>query len=344
MKNETKNHLDLDQILTLLEFRPINRLTLQNYLAKNNVNITRPTLIRRLNYLVDSGQVVKRGRGRAILYSLPNFNPLLASPDPDFDINKDIHYNPQLIHRANNLFTRNELIDLKKISRNLSQIKDSYPQDVIKRELERFTVELAWKSSAIEGNTYTLLETEALLQTKNPPPGHTASETQMILNHKDAFETILSHPPKAHQITLSYITELHQLLTQNLNITTGVRNHAVGITGTRYLPPDNEWQIREYLQQLITTLNKEADPYSQTLIVITLLSYLQPFVDGNKRTARMLGNAILIANDLLPISYRTVSEIVYKDALITFYEQGSILPFKEIFIEQFYYAHTHYFR
>ena len=70
----------------------------------------------------------------------------------------------------------------------------------------------------------------------------------------------------------------------------------------------------------------------------------QPFIDGNKRTARMLGNALLISQDLLPISYRTVSEVVYKDALIVFYEQNTLAPFKQIFIDQIIYANQTYFR
>ena len=124
----------------------------------------------------------------------------------------------------------------------------------------------------------------------------------------------------------------------------GLRNHPVGITGSQYLPLDNEWQIRESLDQTVDLINQTKDPYTQALIAICMISYIQPFADGNKRTARMLGNALLLSQDLLPISYRTVSEVVYKDALIVFYEQNTLAPFKQIFIDQVKYANQTYFR
>ena len=73
-----------------------------------------------------------------------------------------------------------------------------------------------------------------------------------------------------------------------------------------------------------------------------MISYIQPFADGNKRTGRMLTNAILLAHDFYPLSYRSVDEDMYKKALILFYEQGSIYNLKEIFINQYKFAGTYF--
>ena len=65
-----------------------------------------------------------------------------------------------------------------------------------------------------------------------------------------------------------------------------------------------------------------------------LLSYIQPFSDGNKRTARITSNAILIANKYCPISFRSVDSVDYKKAMLIFYEQNNISAFKKIFEPQ----------
>ena len=68
----------------------------------------------------------------------------------------------------------------------------------------------------------------------------------------------------------------------------------VGITGTNYRPLDNELEIKEALEKLFIYLNKEGNPVEKALVAVAMISYIQPFEDGNKRVARMLGNAILL--------------------------------------------------
>jgi len=82
----------------------------------------------------------------------------------------------------------------------------------------------------------------------------------------------------------------------------------------------------------------------QAFSTLVFVSYIQPFVDGNKRTARILSNAILLANSYYPLSYRSVDEIEYKKALIIFYEQFNIYYFKKIFLEQYQFSVDNYFK
>ena len=78
-------------------------------------------------------------------------------------------------------------------------------------------------------------------------------------------------------------------------------------------------------------------------IALLMISYIQPFEDGNRRTARMLVNAVLAAGNCCPLSWRTVDETEYKKASVVFYETLSARYFKELFIEQCVFAQEEYF-
>jgi Fic family protein len=166
----------------------------------------------------------------------------------------------------------------------------------------------------------------------------------MILNHKTALDYIVSTPPTKNQLTLNYILKVHTLLTARLNVSLSLRSRPVGITGSTYQPPKKLAIIKESLQQTTNMLNKLKDPLEKALVSVAMISYIQPFEDGNKRTARLIGNAILLSHNYYPISYRAVNEIDYKLALLYFYEQNTLLPFKKIFLEQYEYSLTHYFQ
>ena len=83
--------------------------------------------------------------------------------------------------------------------------------------------------------------------------------------------------------------------------------------------------------------------FEKALLTLVLLSYIQAFSDGNKRTARITSNAILIANGYCPLSFRSVDSIDYKKAMLIFYEQNNLYAFKQIFIDQFEFAVREYF-
>ena len=136
---------------------------------------------------------------------------------------------------------------------------------------------------------------------------------------------------------------MHKLLVNELDVTTGIRNGMVGIVGTNYKPLDNSYQIKEALKNLIEIINKTGNPIEKALIAVLMIAYIQPFEDGNKRTSRILSNAILLANDYCPLSYRSVDEIEYKKAVILFYEQNNATYFKQLFLEQFKQAVNKYF-
>lgn len=314
--------------------------------------VSKPTLIRDLNILLKSHLIKVSGQGKSTKYLAIISNPLLRQFDleryfadePDKRTGAKKSFDFEIFNHLNNLFLSNEQEVLNGQSNRFEEKTKQLTPDILKRELERFTIELSWKSSKIEGNTYTLLETEVLIKEQKEAPGKRKDEAIMILNHKFAFEEILRNKKQFKKISLSVINQLHNVLVKNLGITLGIRKHAVGITGTVYKPLNNEYQIKEVFEKTINAINKTENAYEKALIAHFMIPYIQPYSDGNKRTARMLTNAILLAHDLYPLSYRSVDEEEFKRALILFYEQESICDIKRLFIEQVRFANETYFR
>lgn len=320
--------------------------------AAKQYPISKPTLIRDLNVLRKLKLIRVKGQAKNTLYMPYAQNPLLRHFDleryfqeePDQRVGARKSFDFTIFSYLNGLFNQQELVTLEKNSQNFTEQTQKLAPDILKRELERFVIELSWKSSKIEGNTYTLLETEALLMEQKEAVGKSRNDAIMILNHKRAFEEILKNKKDFINVSISTINQLHNLLVKDLGIATGLRKQAVGITGTVYVPPDNEFQIREVLEKTIKTINSAADPFEKALIAHMMVPYIQPYSDGNKRTARMLTNAILLAYDYYPVSYRSVDENEFKQGLILFYEQRSLFHSKRLFIEQVKFANTNYFR
>jgi Fic family protein len=312
---------------------------------------SKPTISRDLALLVKKKMVKVKGRSVSTVYLPFEKNPLLNyldleqyfSLEPDQRSGAKKRFDFSVFSHLKGLFGKEEIAALEQKNRGFEEATSKLDQSICQRELERFVIELSWKSSKIEGNTYSLLETETLIKESIEASGHSKAEAIMILNHKKAFESILMGRKDYVHIGLSKILELHASLVKDLSITLGLREQPVGITGTVYKPLDNKWQISEALEKLSLVINKTKFPLEKALIASTMISYIQPFSDGNKRTARMIANAILLAHDFFPLSYRSVEEDTYKKALILFYEKGSIHHLKHIFIDQYQFALDTYF-
>lgn len=241
------------------------------------------------------------------------------------------------------MFSEAELVKLSELQQtftaNCAQLSDVE----YKKELERLAIDLSWKSSQIEGNTYSLLETERLLKEKLTAAGKTKEEAIMLLNHKEAIDFIVENPDFMVPVTVSNIESIHNLLVKELAVGKSIRNRRVGISGTNYRPLDNEFQLREAMEATCALVNKKDSIFEKALLILLLLSYIQPFMDGNKRTARIVSNAILLNLNHCPLSFRTVDSIEYKKAMLLFYEQNNVSRFKEIFINQVEFAVSTYF-
>lgn len=348
MKFNKRQSLILDYIN---KHNASSRLEIEEYVATVDDKISKNTIIRDLDVLLKSNYIKKTGAARSIKYLPAEVNELLVKYDidnyfkGDFD-DRNIKYsqfNFDVFDKLKNLFTLNETKKLEKVNKTYTTKIKALSDSILKKEFERLLIELSWKSSQIEGNTYSLLDTETLIKENIEAKGHKKEEATMILNHKRALEFIFGNKEYFKTITLKKLEELHALLINDLGVDKGLRKSPVGIVGTNYKPLSNQLQIKDAVDKLIYTINATENIIEKALITVIMISYIQPFEDGNKRTGRILANAILFANGYCPLSYRSVSESDYKKAAILFYENNSLDYFKELFVEQFKFAVEKYF-
>jgi Uncharacterized conserved protein len=310
------------------------------------------TLKRALQQMIVEGLVISTGKLKGTKYEI----------SPSFDFLRDINvaeyfekeideriihsnYDYSLIDRILNISTFNKL-EIEKLNHLQERFKlnsSKLSTSEFKNEMERLAIDLSWKSSQIEGNTYSLLETERLLKDKETASGKTQKEAIMLLNHKSAIDFIADNPNYVHPLSISAIEDIHSILIKDLDIDRNIRKGRVGISGTNYRPLDNEFQIKESLEKMSKLINEKDNVFEKALLALALISYIQPFTDGNKRTARIISNAILLNNHYCPISFRTIDSIDYKKAMLIFYEQPNISAIKKIFIDQFEFAVNTYF-
>jgi hypothetical protein len=205
------------------------------------------------------------------------------------------------------------------------------PKQMTAKELEYLTIELSWKSSALEGNTYTLLDTQLLLLEGIKAKNKTEFETQMILNHKDVMGFIIENKELfGNDIKFRTVEELHRIIGNNLGISNGIRKQLVRITASNYEPLSNQHQLRENADKILSIINKTPDPFIKALLALALTPYLQIFEDGNKRTGRMLANAILINFINRGFSLRKTDARRLAIAYLFFYEFNSIYALSKV--------------
>lgn len=344
---ETTREQDILGII--LQDGPIGISEIQKRLSEN---ISIPTLNRALSSLKKTESILTIGNGPSLKYSINLKNIITAQINVDnfFKIETDERriierFNFDIFERLSeiDIFTKTEILYLEALNESYQQKIANLSEQQFTKEFERLMIELSWKSSQIEGNTYDLLDTEQLLKYNVPSKEHSIEETQMLLNHKKAIEHTFFNRDIFDDLSISKIIDIHTLLTQKMGIIKNLRKRIVRITGTKYLPPDNEFLIQEAMEKLCRLINKKENIFEKAVLSILLLSYIQPFEDGNKRTARLTGNAILMNGNCCPLSYRSINPSDYKKAVLLFYELNNISSFKQIFINQFEFAVKTYF-
>jgi fido (protein-threonine AMPylation protein) len=205
----------------------------------------------------------------------------------------------------------------------------------VRQIAHRLLIDLSWNSSRLEGNTYSLLETERLLSSGEAAVGKNALEAQMILNHKEAIEFLIA---SAGEIGFNRYTllNLHALLSDNLledpQASGRLRSVAVGIGQTVFHPIEGPQRIEECFQQILDTAAAIEDPFEQAFFAMVQLPYLQPFEDVNKRVSRLAANIPLIQRNLCPLSFVDVSQQTYISAMIGVYELNRVELLRDVFV------------
>ena len=316
------------------------------------------TLQYRLKHLVTNKRLIKDGEGRWARYRLPALatgrEAHEAAQEVALPLSKEsvlvrdyirqspairtpVGYNRKFLdqYRPNVSFylTDEERAHLAVIGR--PEIAEQPAGTYAKQILHRLLIDLAWNSSRLEGNTYSLLDTKRLIELGDAAKGHGYLEAQMILNHKDAIEFLVS---AADEIGFNRYTilNLHALLANNLLADPGaagrLRYIAVGIERSAYHPLEVPQLIEEAFDQILATATAIRDPFEQAFFVMVQLPYLQPFDDVNKRVSRLAANISLIRSNLSPLSFTDVPRQTYTEAILGVYELTKIDLLKDVFI------------
>lgn len=215
-------------------------------------------------------------------------------------------------------------------------IPHSEPAGTYARQLaHRLLIDLSWNSSRLEGNTYSLLETEHLISAGEVASGHNALEAQMILNHKAAIEFLID---SATDIGFNRYTllNLHALLSDNLLDDPGacgrLRTIPVGIGQTAFMPLEGPQRIDECFRLILDKAHAIQDPFEQAFFAMVHLPYLQPFEDVNKRVSRLAANIPLIQHNLCPLSFVDVPQTDYISAMLGVYELNRTELLRDVFV------------
>lgn len=201
--------------------------------------------------------------------------------------------------------------------------------------LNRLLIDLSWASSQLEGNTYSRLDTQRLIEFGQAADGKGALETQMILNHKQAIEYLVRDPEQA-RLNTDTVIALHAFLSDGLMadpMACGrIRSRAVEIGGSVYLPVAMPQRLEELFGIVVAMAAQIQDPFEQAFFLMVHLPYLQPFEDVNKRVSRLAANIPFIRHNLCPLSFIDVPQQAYVDAMLGVYELNRIELLRDVFV------------
>ena len=321
--------------------------------AKLEVDITLHGLRRQLKRLQSEGLVEITGRGRgtrykavtvararddgtAIPFSKESLDILELVRRP-LQARTPVGYQRELLddYKPNDTFYLTEAERGRLWETNTLQPVDQAAGTYATKILDRLLIDLSWKSSSLEGNTHSLLDTTFLIERGGRAEGKSAEEVQMILNHKNAIEFLVDC---ARDIGFDRRTifTLHGLLAENLlgnpQNEGKLRHGVVEIGASVYSPMHVPQRIEECFDLILAKAAAIGDPFEQSLFAMVHLPYLQPFIDVNKRVSRLAANIPLIRRNLSPLSFIGVGRDDYVQALLAVYELNSVEPVKEMFV------------
>lgn len=265
------------------------------------------------------------GREIESLVSRPVTNRIPVGYQPDFLLN----YRPNIDMYLSD--------DEKHMLTEIGQTNTSdQPAGTYARSvLERLLIDLSWNSSRLEGNTYSLLDTQYLISQGKKADYKNEADTQMILNHKEAIEFIVQGADEINFNSYT-ITNLHALLADNLlpdpAAAGRLRTFGVGITNSVFTPLAMPQLIEDMFRRMLDKLLAIADPFEQAFFIMVHLPYLQPFDDVNKRVSRLAANIPLNRHNLSPMAFVDVPEELYIKGLLGVYELNRIDLLKDVFL------------
>jgi len=342
------------EVLSILARFP-NGAGAEDIIQGYNSEIQSRTLQRWLAKFLEQGVITVSGKARATVYKLVVHNgpaevaekekliplsekggQIRALVTAPIQKRKPVGYQRAFLesYRPNrdSYLSKDDLAKLAAIGdRHLEEPAGTYAQQI----LHRLLIDLSWNSSRLEGNTYSLLDTERLIEQGEADDSKTAKEAQMILNHKDAIEFMVQ---AAEEIGYNKytITNLHAMLANNLladpQAPGRLRSMAVGVTGSVYTPLAIPQLISALFELILEKASQIENPFEQSFFIMVHLPYLQPFDDVNKRVSRISANIPFIKRNLSPLSFIDVPEDLYSQGMLGVYEQNNVSLLKDVFL------------
>lgn len=353
---------ELDQLVALIAAQP-HGLGIDAIAKLQGNRLTRRTLQRRLATLVAQGQIQIMGEARATRYvGVAQGVASLQLPMPTLQATGEVYVPTSPEGEEIKAYVRQPRAMRAPVGYRLAFLEQYHPNHTAylppglrdqlhamgrarteqtpagtfaRDILNRLLIDLSWASSVLEGNTYSRLDTERLIEFGQAAEGKDALETQMILNHKQAIEYLVLDPAHA-EVTPDCIVALHAFLSDGLmadpTAVGRLRRRAVEIGGSVYLPVALPQRLEELFGIVMQMAAEIDDPFEQAFFLMVHLPYLQPFEDVNKRTSRLAANIPLIRHNLCPLSFIDVPQPAYVDAMIGVYELNRIELLRDVFV------------
>ena len=299
--------------------------------------VSSTTVWRALKRLVDEGRLEISGQARATGYSLAGADAVRTHLRTPYSQRRVALYSKEFIDH----YIPNKSFYLGKVDRQClheAGLPSPAPQagTYARRISERLLVDLSWASSRMEGNTYSILETERLIRFGQEVSGKDRKEVVMILNHKEAIKYVIDNLGEI-SISRPDLFNIHALLADGLLVDPGMagrlRRMPVGISYSSYRPLDDFIAIEEEFDVLVEKAASIADPFEQSFFLLVHIPYLQAFEDINKRTSRVSSNIPLLKADLAPMSFLTMDDAAYINGLIGIYELNNVSLLREAYID-----------
>jgi hypothetical protein len=353
------NPADFQDILDVLKAFS-NGASLKEIESKIKRGVSKRTLQRRLSKLIERQLISVEGKTKARIYKLVkenlnneaiegkkiSYNEIIKLSAKSIEIQKKIakpiqlrkyvNYNRKFLDKYKPNISSYLSESVKKHLKKIGKTDGERPAGTYAKQIfNRLLIDLSWNSSRLEGNTYSLLETERLFEFSEVAEGKNLFDSQMILNHKSAIE-FLVNTKSGVGINKFSILSLHALLSENLlgnpDSCGRLRNIPVGIAKAVYQPTAIIQLIEECFDLIIKKAHEILDPFEKSFFLMVHIPYLQPFEDVNKRVSRLAANIPLIIENLCPLSFIDVPQDTYINGLLGVYELNKVDLLRDVFI------------
>lgn len=329
-----KNNTDL-----IFDFIKSKQETSYSEIIKNFTEINESTIVRNLNKLAIEWKIIKNKIWKNTFYKviwvdfiLDYINkPFFERDKKTYNFDFLLNYKPNI---SSFLWEKYKILKEQYLDKNILSSYD-YKQNI--RAIENLLIDLSFSSSKLEWNTYSYLDTEILIKYNNSADWKTQTETQMILNHKNAIKYIIDNKNLINYSKIEF-QNIHKFLWKWLLLEDylwQIRSSEVSIWGSSYNPLDNKFQLEEQFEIFLHKLNEIKNPFEQSLFILVFIPYFQIFIDINKRTSRIWANIPLIKNWLIPFSFLQIKDRDYINAILAIYELNDVSLMRDLFIDNY---------